>query len=88
MRINYKEKKLVSEDKVLDQYAIESTKLELQSNLLATRHSLEKAKKELEDMKTEYPLDFTSLVDKMDEVDSLERGLKSLNSLAKELGLN
>lgn len=39
-------------------------------------------------MKTEYPLDFTSLVDKMDEVDSLERGLKSLNSLAKELGLN
>lgn len=91
MRLNYKEQKLLSEEEKSQkdvEYAVKSTKLQYQSNLLATQQSLETAKNELAEAKTEYPLDFNLVVSLMDKVESLEKGLKALNDLGKELGLN
>lgn len=90
MKLNYKEQKLLSAEEQSQQvieYAVKSTKLQYQANLLATQKSLEEAKNELAEAKTEYPLDFGKVVSLQDSVESLEKGLKALKNLGKELGL-
>lgn len=62
LHLNYKTKELISEEEKSQEeevsYAVESQKLQYQSNLLATQRYLSEAKKNLGDVKTEYPLDF------------------------------
>lgn len=89
MLLNYKEQKLLSEEQKSQkeiEYAVKSTKLQYQANLLATQSALDKAKKKLSDLKCAYPLDFEEVINTADEVESLEKGLDTLKSLGKELG--
>ena len=89
MKLNYKEKKLLSQEETGTQevlFAVEDAKLQLQSDILATKRSLETKKAELEDAKTTYPLDSTKIVSLMEEVESLKKGIKSLEALQKEFG--
>lgn len=89
MKINFKERKLVSSEE-LDQkevqYAVDEAKLQLQSDILATEKSLASKKAELDDAKCSVPLNSSNIVNLQIEVESLEDGLKRLNALKKEFG--
>lgn len=90
MKLNYKTKTLLSteeqETKSVE-YAIEETKLELLSDILATKQSLKTKQAEFEDAKTTYPLNVMKLANLREEITTLEEGLKFLNELQTELGL-
>ena len=89
MKVDYKNKKVLSEEAVENSqvvYAVESTSLELQSSLLATKKSLEEAKNALKEMKCAYPLDIQAIVDKTLEIRDFEDGVKIVESLQKEFG--
>ena len=89
MKVDYKNKKVLSEEAVENSqvvYAVESTSLELQSSLLATKKSLEEAKNALKEMKCAYPLDIQAIVDKTLEIRDFEDGVKIIESLQKEFG--
>ena len=89
MLLDYKEQKLLSEEQKSQkeiEYAVKSTKLQYQANLLATQSALDEAKKKLSDLKCAYPFDFEEVISTADEVESLKKGLDTLKSLGKELG--
>lgn len=89
MKINYKEKKLISQEEMeqsqLD-FAVEETKLELQSSVLATKRSLEEAKNNLASLKQEYPLNIEAIADAKATVEEYSDGLKLLQELQEEFG--
>lgn len=87
MKVDYLNKKVLSEDVVETtqvEYAVESTKLELQSSLLATRKSLGEAENRLKELKTEYPLNIQAIVDEQLKVRDFKDGIKIIESLQKE----
>lgn len=90
MKINYKERRFLSEGENPQElsFVLEDAALQLQSDILATRKSLKEAEYQLEEAKTEYPLDSNKLVECYSRVESLRKGLDILNSLKKELNLN
>lgn len=90
MKINYKTKQLISQEESETQdvqFAIDKAKLQLQSDILATRKSLADKKKEIEEAKTECPLDSLKIISLISEAEGFENGLKKLAELQKELGL-
>ena len=89
MKIDYKKKVLLSSEEVDEskvEFAVEDTKLQLESSLLATKRSLAEAKDKLKSLKQEYPIDFQKIVDVTNTIRDLEDGVKILNALRKELG--
>jgi hypothetical protein len=89
MKVDYLNKKVLSEEAVENsqvEYAVESTKLELQSALLATKKSLEEAKSQLKDLKSDYPIDIEAIVEKQLEVRDYTNGIEIIESLQKEYG--
>lgn len=89
MKIDYKKKVLLSSEEVDNskvEFAVEDTKLQLESSLLATKRSLAEAKDKLKSLKQEYPIDFQKIVDVTNTIRDLEDGVKILNALRKELG--
>ena len=89
MKVDYKNRKVLSEEAVENsqvEYAVESTKLELQSALLATRKSLEEAKSQLKDLKRNYPINIEANVEKQLEVRDYTNGIDIIESLQKEFG--
>lgn len=89
MKIDYKKKVLLSSEEVDEskvEFAVEDTKLQLESSLLATKRSLAEAKDKLKSLKQEYPIDFQKIVDVTNNIRDLEDGVKILNALSKEFG--
>ena len=89
MKVDYLNKKVLSEETVENaqvEYAVESTKLELQSALLATKKSLEEAKNQLKDLKSNYPIDIEAIVEKQLKVRDYTNGIEIIESLQKEFG--
>ena len=87
MKVNYATKELLSEESVTKttvDYAVDSTKLELQSSLLATKKSQGEAEQKLKDLKTSYPLDVQAIVDTELEIRDYKDGIKIIESLMKE----
>ena len=87
MKVDYLNKKVLSEEAVevaSVEYAVESTKLELQASLLATRKSLGEAENALKELKTEYPLNIQAIVDKELEIRDLKDGIKIIEKIQKE----
>lgn len=68
------------------EYAVKSTKLQYQADLLKTQQFLDEAKKNLAEAKTEYPMSFEKVVNLYNEVESYEKGLTVLKEIGKELG--
>ncbi len=89
MKINYKEKILISaaekESKEVE-YMVGKAKLQFEADLLETRLALEENKAKLADLKTEYPLDTTEIINTELEVEAYEDGVARLTKLGKELG--
>ena len=88
-KINYKTKTLISpserESKEVE-YMVGTAKLQFEADLLETRKALEESKAKLDDLKTEYPLNVTEIINAQMEVEAYEDGLKRMNELGKELG--
>jgi hypothetical protein len=61
-------------------------KLQFEADLLETRKALEESKAELADLKTEYPLDVTKIVNCQVEIEAYEDGIERMQTLGKELG--
>lgn len=89
MKINYKEKTLISvaekESKEVE-YMVGKAKLQFEADLLETRLALEESKTKLADLKTEYPLNVSDIIDTEIEVEAYQNGLDRMNKLGKELG--
>ena len=89
MKINYKEKTLISaaekESKEVE-YMVGLAKLQFEADLLETRKALEESKAKLADLKTEYPLDVVEIINTEIEVEEYQDGLDRMNKLGKELG--
>lgn len=91
MRINYKDKKVLTMGEATEQevsFAVEDAKLQLQSDILATKRVLESKKSDLEVAKTGYPLEPKRIIDLMNEVEAYEDGVKKLEKLSVELGFS
>ena len=87
MKVDYASKKLLSEETVTETqvaFVVDSTKLELQSSLLATKKSLAEAEQKLKDLKTTYPLDIQAVVNTELEIRDFKDGIKIIESLQKE----
>lgn len=87
MKVDYKTRQLLSEESVSKtqvEYAVDSTKLELQSNLLATKKSLAEAEQTLKELKSIYPLDVQSIVETMLVIRDYKNGIEIIESLQKE----
>ena len=89
MLIDYKNQKLVSSEEKTTaevQYAVEDTKLQLKSDLLATKKALAEKKAELTQLKQTYPLDVQNILDVQEEIESLKAGVKAIEKLETEFG--
>ena len=89
MRIDFKNQKPLSEEEASQkdvQFAVEQTKLELQSSILATSQSIANSEAQLAEIKTTYPLDIDNYVKVNNELIGYKEGLKMLENLQKELG--
>ena len=88
MKIDYKNKKLMSSEEMTQkeiEYKVESAKLSLQSDILATKLSKAKAEANLEEAKHTYPLNTQLIIDCQAEVEAYAEGLEKLETLMKEL---
>lgn len=88
MKIDYKNKKLMSSEEMTEkevEFKVESAKLQLQSDILATKQSKAKAEAELEAAKHTYPLDTPKIIECQAEVEAYAEGLVKLEALMKEL---
>ena len=61
-------------------------KLQFEADLLETRLALEESKTKLANLKTEYPLNVSDIIDTEIEVEAYQNGLDRMNKLGKELG--
>ena len=89
MRIDFKKEKALSSKEVSQKevkYAVENTKLQLQSDILATESALADKKVLLDELKTTYPLNSVDIVNVQIEVENLEDGLRRLKALKEEFG--
>ena len=88
-KINYKEQKFISPEEVESQevkFMVEDTKLQFQKDLLETKRALSVAQVELNDLKTDYPLDVQSIIDKQIEIENYSDAFTRMNELGEELG--
>ena len=67
------------------QAQVESAELQLQADLLATRKSLAKSKRELDELKSSPNFNPSLIISKKKEVEGFEEGVKELEALRKEL---
>lgn len=89
MKVNFKEKSLMSEEALSQQeveYAVSEAKLQLESDILATEKCLVSKKADLADAKCTAPLDTKKIIDLQIEVEAYEDGLKRLKNLKNEYG--
>jgi quercetin dioxygenase-like cupin family protein len=88
MKIDYKNKKLMSSEEMTQkeiEYKVESAKLQLQSDILATKVSKAEFEAKLEAAKHSYPLDTQTIIALQDEVEAYTEGLEKLEALMTEL---
>jgi molecular chaperone DnaK (HSP70) len=88
MKIDYKNKKLMSSEEMTQkeiEFKVESAKLQLQSDILATKQSKAEVEAKLEAAKHTYPLDTQTIINCQWELESYTDGLNRLEELMKEL---
>ena len=90
MRLDFKNQKPLANEELSQrelQSAVEKTKLQLASDILATKSAIADVEEEISVIKTTFPLDTQKYVDKVSELIGLKEGLKQITALQKELGL-
>lgn len=87
MKINYKERKLVSEEQKSQkevEFAVENARLQLSSDILATKQELASKEAALEEAKTASPLNTELIINLMADIEAYKDGVKKLEALKKE----
>ena len=90
MRLDFKNQKPLASEEMSQrevQSAVEKTKLQLASDILATKSAIADVEEEIGVIKTTYPLDTQEYVNKVSALTGLKEGLKQITNLQKELGL-
>lgn len=67
------------------QYQVEQTSLQLQSDISATKQSVAASKKIAEDTKSGFPFNAKAIIDAQNNLAAAEAGLKALTALQAEL---
>lgn len=67
------------------QYQLEKDRLQLEADLLETRSALELKRQELHRRKSDRELSPVKVIEVQGEIEALERGVKALEALKKEL---
>lgn len=89
IRLNYKQKTFLSTEAQSQKeinFAVEDAKLQLSSDILATKRAIAEQETILSEIKTTYPLDTQNYVEYSSKLASLKEGLVILEALSKELG--
>ena len=88
MKIDYKTSQVLDTNATQEEVSlmVEEQKLQLQSNILATKQSLAEAKRKIATAKTEYPLDFEEIVKLQNRIEGLTTGINRLEALKEEFG--
>ena len=66
-------------------HQVEIDKLQAQADLLETQRQLNICKQELTQLKSAKELSFVSIINKQNQIEGFEKGVKSIESLIKEL---
>ena len=91
MKINYKDKKFISPEEAESkeiEFMVEDAKLQFQKDLLETKKALSVSQAELNDLKTDYPLDIQAIIDKQIEIENYSDAIDRMDKLAKEFGFD
>lgn len=91
MKINYKDKKFISPEEVESkevEFMVEDARLQFQKDLLETKRALQDSRMDLNDLKTDYPLDVQTIIDKQIEVENYKDAIERMNKLAEEFGFS
>lgn len=67
------------------EYLAEDNKDQLEADLKATSRALKEEKRTLEDLKSAAQLDSGKILNSQDKIEGLEKGVKALQKLIKEL---
>ena len=88
MKIDYKNKKLVSQETVDNQQVelnVQAAALQLNSDLLATKRAMLEAEKELQEAKQAYPFNTQRIIDAQVKVEDFRDAIERIETLQKEL---
>ena len=87
--IDYKNKKLLNQEEKSTQdvqFMVSQTELNMQQDALATMQALYAKKKDLENLKLNYPFDMEKYIKLRGEIKSLQEGLDAIAEVQKEFG--
>ena len=90
MRLDYKKKQALAQEEQNQKDVLSAVKraaLQLQADILSTEEALEDNKSKLEELETTYPLNTKAIIDTQIDIESLQEGIKRLNTLKEKLGL-
>ena len=91
MKLDYKNKKVLSpmeEDQKELEFALQNTKLQFEADKLATQRAICEKKDKLASLKSNYPIDIQAIITAQEDLKNFEEGIKAIEELQKELGLN
>ena len=66
-------------------FRVKEAKLQLEADKLQTQQALSQAERELEKAKSAFPFSAVSIVQKIDTIESLKKGLEYLSKIESEL---
>lgn len=91
MKINYKEKRLISEEERESQdvlFMVEDARLQFEKDLLETKKELAVTQSVLDDLMITYPLDIQAIIDRQIEVENYLDAIKRMEKLRKDFGFS
>ena len=89
IKINYKSKEILTPNITKEvSFMVEETDLNLQQDVIATKRELKSKERELEEVKSTYPLDVQKYLSLRNEIESIKKGLLDVKELQEELGFS
>lgn len=91
MKINYKEKRLISEEEKESQdvlFMVEDARLQFEKDLLETKKELAVTQSVLDELMVTYPLDVQAIIDKQIEVENYLDAIRRMEELRNSFGFS
>lgn len=89
MKINYKEKRLISEEEKESQdvlFMVEDARLQFEKDLLETKKELAVTQSVLDELMVTYPLDVQAIIDRQIEVENYLDAIRRMEELRNSFG--
>ena len=91
MKINYKEKRLISEEEKESQdvlFMVEDARLQFEKDLLETKKELAVTQSVLDELMVTYPLDVQAIIDRQIEVENYLDAIRRMEELRNSFGFS